>query len=91
MAAIAGVFWPKMLVATNTANSTRFSAITGGGTVIANACSYAATPAVTCPAACCACPAKVPIHDAYMVAAAAIHAEEAPSHGPVTSPVITDW
>jgi hypothetical protein len=39
---IAGVFWPKMLVATNAANNARFAAIIGGGTVAANAVSYAA-------------------------------------------------
>ena len=37
--AIAGVFWPKMLVATNIANNARFAAITGGGTVAAKAAS----------------------------------------------------
>ncbi|CNN65762.1 Uncharacterised protein [Mycobacterium tuberculosis] len=39
MAAIAGVFWPRKLVATNIANNARFAAITGGGTVAAKAVS----------------------------------------------------
>ena len=33
VAAIAGVFCPKKLVATNVINNTRLAAITGGGTV----------------------------------------------------------
>src|SRR6185437_8095316 len=42
---IAGVFCPKKLVATRAANSARLAAIAGGGTVIANAASYAAAAA----------------------------------------------
>src|SRR5271156_174375 len=42
---IAGVFCPRKLVATKAASSARFAAIAGGGTVIANAASYAATAA----------------------------------------------
>src|ERR1700753_3833950 len=42
---IAGVFCPKKLVATKASSSARLAAITGGGTVIANAASYAATAA----------------------------------------------
>ena len=33
VAAIAGVFWPRKLVATNAANNDRLAAITAGGTV----------------------------------------------------------
>jgi hypothetical protein len=39
VAAIAGTFWPKILVATNDASAARLAAITGGGTVAANAVS----------------------------------------------------
>jgi hypothetical protein len=39
VAIIAGVFWPNQFVATNAANRARLAAITGGGTVIANAAS----------------------------------------------------
>src|ERR1700677_343638 len=39
MAAIAGVFCPTMFSATNTANNSRLTAISGGGTVAANAVS----------------------------------------------------
>ena len=39
MAAIAGVFWPMTLVETSCASCTRFAAISGGGTVPANAAS----------------------------------------------------
>ncbi|VAZ85210.1 hypothetical protein LAUMK42_04043 [Mycobacterium persicum] len=37
--AIAGVFWPKRLVAIRVISWMRFSVITGGGTVMANAVS----------------------------------------------------
>ena len=36
---MAGVFWPKKFVAINAINKARLAAITGGGTVIANAAS----------------------------------------------------
>ena len=36
---MAGVFWPKKLVAINAISVARLAAITGGGTVIANAAS----------------------------------------------------
>ncbi len=39
VAAIAGVFWPKMFVAIRAINRARLAAITAGGTVIANAAS----------------------------------------------------
>ena len=39
VAAIAGVFCPKKLVATSVASRLRLAAITGGGTVMANAVS----------------------------------------------------
>lgn len=42
MAAIAGVFCPKILVAISAANWARLAATTHGGTVIANAAEYAA-------------------------------------------------
>ncbi|GLE52655.1 hypothetical protein ATCCBAA256_22190 [Mycobacterium montefiorense] len=44
-AAMAGPFCPKKFVAINAINSVRLAAITGGGTVIANAAPYAATAA----------------------------------------------
>ncbi len=37
LARIAGVFWPRMLVATKAASCARLAAISGGGTVIAYA------------------------------------------------------
>jgi hypothetical protein len=43
---MAAVFIPKKLVATNVANSARLAAITGGGTVAANAASKAAAAAL---------------------------------------------
>jgi hypothetical protein len=39
LAAIAGVFWPRMLVATSIARVARLAAITGGGIIAANAAS----------------------------------------------------
>ncbi|RFZ33502.1 hypothetical protein NCTC2275_02751 [Mycobacterium marinum] len=39
LAAIAAVFWPKKFVAISAASSARLTAMAGGGTVIANACS----------------------------------------------------
>jgi hypothetical protein len=39
VAAIAGVFWPRKLVAINAAKSARLAAMTDGGTVAANALS----------------------------------------------------
>ena len=39
VAAIAGVFCPKKFVATNAASRLRLAAMTGGGTVAANAAS----------------------------------------------------
>jgi hypothetical protein len=39
VAMIAAVFWPKKLVAISAINRARLAAITGGGTVIANAAS----------------------------------------------------
>ncbi|KZS69076.1 hypothetical protein LAUMK35_02442 [Mycobacterium pseudokansasii] len=52
VAAIAGVFCPRMLVATRAASRTRLAATTGGGTVIAKAVSYAAAEAMAWVAAC---------------------------------------
>ncbi|CAM4192196.1 hypothetical protein MYSE111917_15735 [Mycobacterium senriense] len=39
VAAIAGVFWPRRLVATSAASWVRLAVTTGGGTVSANAVS----------------------------------------------------
>ena len=39
VAAIAGVFWPRKLVAINVINRARLAAITGGGTVAVKAAS----------------------------------------------------
>ena len=57
MTAIAGLFWPKKFVATSAINVERFSAIVGGGTVAANADSYAVAAAVALTLARCAWPA----------------------------------
>ncbi|VAZ71814.1 hypothetical protein LAUMK4_00658 [Mycobacterium persicum] len=55
--AIAAVFWPKKLVAISASSWARLAAITGGGTVIAKACSKAVAAAVAWAAVCRACSA----------------------------------
>ncbi len=79
------VFCPKMLVAINVIKRLRLAAISGGGTVIANAASYAAAAALAWVAVCSACAAVVVIHSRYGVAAAAIEADDGPSHSPSVS------
>ena len=63
MAIIAGVFCPKKFVAISSNSKARLAAITGGGTVIANAVSKAAAAALACAPVSSACPAVVVIHD----------------------------
>ncbi len=59
---IAGVFCPNRLVAINAMSWARLAAISGGGTVIANAASYAPAAAVAWVAACSHCSAVPRIH-----------------------------
>src|ERR1700677_3948527 len=80
MAAIAGVFCPTILVATNDINNARLAAITGGGTVAKNAARYAATADLAWLAVCSACAAVVSIHATYGAADAAIVPEPAPAY-----------
>ena len=87
---IAGVFMPKKLVATNIANCARLAAISGGGTVAANADSNADAAALAWVAACSACVAAVPIHATYVAAAAAIDADAGPRQLPSVSPDMTE-
>src|SRR5882757_7027979 len=77
---IAGVFCPRKLVATKAASSARFAAITGGGTVIANAASYAATAARAWLAVSSACAAVVLIQSIYGVTADIIAVDVGPTH-----------
>jgi hypothetical protein len=62
VAAIAGVFWPKKLVAINIISRARFATISGGGTVAANAAAWAPAAARAWVAASSACWAVAPIH-----------------------------
>src|SRR5437868_982398 len=80
VAAIAGVFWPKKLVAISVINKARLAAITGGGTLAANATSYAAAAASAWMAVSSAWSAVVLIHATYGAAAAAIAADAGPYH-----------
>ena len=61
-----------MFVAISVVSKVRLAAITGGGTVIPNAASYADAAAIAWFAVCSACAAVVFIHAVYGVAAAAI-------------------
>src|ERR1700733_13092648 len=87
VAAIAGPFCPSRCVATSDANCVRLAAITGGGTVIANAASYADAAAIAWFAVCSASAAVVFIHGVYRAATAGI-AVDAPPRQP--SPVRLD-
>ncbi len=89
--AIAGVFWPRMFVAINESNWTRFAATAGVGTVPTNADSNAVAAARAWAAAASACPAAALNHPTYGVAAAAIDSDAGPAHGPLVNPEITDW
>ena len=91
VAAIAGVFCPNQLVAINVASSVRLAAITGGGTVIANAVSCAVTAAAAWLAATSECAALLCSHATYGLAAATSDADAGPSHGPQVSAETTDW
>src|SRR5271157_1480391 len=90
VAAIAAVFWPKRFVATRASNRLRLAATTGGGTVSANAVSYAVAAALAWLAVCSACVAVIRVHATYGAAAASIDAAAGPSQGPAVSTVTTD-
>jgi hypothetical protein len=83
VAAIAGVFCPKMLVAISIINSARLAAITGGGTVAAKAASYAAAATLAWLPVSSACAAVAFIHATYGAAAAAMEADDGPCHAPL--------
>src|SRR5574337_374577 len=89
VAAIAGVFCPKKFVATSAINKLRLAAISGGGTVAANAVSYAVAAILAWVAVCSACAAVALTHATYGAAAAAIDADDGPSHGPLANPDTT--
>ncbi len=80
VAAIAGVFCPRTLVATSAANWARLAAMSGGGTVAANAASNAPAAASACAAVCSACAAVALIHATCGMAAAAMDAAAGPNH-----------
>src|SRR5580693_295650 len=90
VAAIAALFCPKKLVAINVINNTRLAAITGGGTVIANAVSKAAAAARAWLAASSAAAPAALIQLTYGVTAAIIDREAGPSHGEPVSSSITE-
>jgi len=77
-------------VATNVANNVRLAAITGGGTVAANATSYAAAAARAWLAVSSAWEESVPSHVKYGVTADTIDVEAGPIHGPLVSSEIAD-
>jgi hypothetical protein len=89
VAAIAALFWPRKLVATSVISRLRLAAMTGGGTVMANAASYAAVAALAWMAVSSAWTPVVRIHWAYGAAAAAIAAALGPAQ-PDESSVSTD-
>ena len=80
LAAIAGVFCPRMLVATSAASWARLAYTTGGGIVAENAASYAAAEAVAFAAASCSCTEVVLSQSMLCWAAAAAAADEEPVH-----------
>src|ERR1700756_4356540 len=81
---MAGVFWPRMFVATSIINNARLAAMTGGGTVIANAAENAAAAALAWVPACSACAAVLISQDTCDAAGAAIDAHAGPGGGPAT-------
>src|SRR5271167_1342114 len=87
--AIAGVFWPRKLVAIRLANSTRLAAITGGGTVMANAVSKAAAATWAWLAVCSARSDNELSHATKGVTAESIARDEGPIHGESVSSEIT--
>src|SRR5262249_45800672 len=72
VAAIAAVFWPKKFVAISAISNARLAAITGGGTVIAYACSKAIAAAMACIAVCWVCSAVIDSQLTYGMAVAVI-------------------
>ncbi|GFG83048.1 hypothetical protein MPRG_63240 (plasmid) [Mycobacterium paragordonae] len=89
VAAIAGVFCPKMFVTIRLINKLRLATITGGGTVCANAASNAAAAARAWSAACSAAVAVVVIHITYGAAADAIQVAAGPYQDKAVSRAIT--
>src|SRR5438309_11440548 len=90
VAAIAGVFCPKTLVATSCASWLRLAAISAGGTCAANAASYAPAAAVAWVAASAAWAAVPCIQARYGVTAAAMLTDDGPTHEPLVRLSITD-
>lgn len=80
---MAGVFWPKKLVATNVISWARLANTICGGTVIANAASKAAAAALACMADCSAWAAVVLNHVVNGSAAAAMAVADGPLQGPL--------
>src|ERR1700761_6134194 len=78
-----------MFVAISDISALRLAAITGGGTVIAKAASYAPAAAVAWVAVCSACAAAPVSQATWAVAAAAIDADDGPSQGPAVRPAIS--
>jgi len=87
---MAALFWPSTLVAISEATKARLVAITGGGTVSANAVSKAAAAVAAWPEASSALSALRCSHAAQGVAAAASASDAEPDHGPLVSAEITD-
>src|SRR6202000_3476673 len=85
VAAIAGVFCPKKLVATSAASRLRLAAITGGGTVMANAVSYAPAAGWAWPSDSSACSAVAVSHSTKYAAAAVIDSDDGPDQAPEVS------
>jgi hypothetical protein len=78
------------VVATNAAIRARLAAITGGGTVAANAVSNATTGVLAWAPAFPACAAVLLIHCTYAVTAATTDADAGPSHCPLLRSASTD-
>jgi hypothetical protein len=91
VAAIAGVFCPKKLVAIRFISKTRFAAITGGGTVIAKAASKAAAAARAWLAVASARTAAALSQLTYGVTADTIDVDAGPTQGPPVSSESTEW
>src|ERR1700739_1465191 len=89
--AIAGVFCPKMFVATRASSRLRLAAIAGRGTVSSKAASERAAAALAWLAVCSACAAVVRVHATYGAAAAAINIDDGPSQGPAVRAATPAW
>ena len=87
---MAGVFCPKMLVATNCASWVRLAEISAGGTWAANAVSYAVAAAVAWAAASPAVAPAACIQLKYGVTAANMAIDVGPVHGPLTKLSMVD-